>query len=161
MNYQPNSRRPGRNINRFGCFSYTREKSRGERRLGGRSAYSLAMALVWTGKDYGVLKCHLDPAYLDCSIVCGGGIKERAVRAALEKLEKSKASSFKAFLAAFETALDRMMKCRSWADEWSYPPLEDEEDEDRIDDYYQDEEILESYFRALDEPDLGSWRFGK
>ena len=52
-------------------------------KLAGRSSYSWAMALVWTGQDYGVLKCHLDAAYLDCTMICSGGIKEQYVKAAL------------------------------------------------------------------------------
>ena len=47
----------------------------GDRRMGGRSAYSFVLALVWTGKDYGVVKCHLDPTYLSCSMVACGGIQ--------------------------------------------------------------------------------------
>ena len=68
-------------------------------KLAGRSSYSLAMALVWTGQDYGVLKCHLDPAYLDCTMTCGGGIKEEYVKAALGVfLRKSqKMKTFNAF----------------------------------------------------------------
>ena len=68
-------------------------------KLAGISSYSLAMALVWTGQDYGVLKCHLDPAYLDCTMTCGGGIKEEYVKAALGVfLRKSqKMKTFNAF----------------------------------------------------------------
>ena len=118
------------------------------------------MALVWTGNDYGVLKCHLDPTYPDCSIVCAGGIKEKTVRAALDKLLKKKEeSSFKGFPADFETAVHKMMKSRAWADEWTYPPMEDDDDEERLDAYYQDENILESH--AFDKQDVGPWCFGK
>ena len=112
-----------------------------------------------------MLKCRLDTAYLDCSIVCGGGIHENVVKTALGVLlKKSKSiTTFKAFLAAFENSVDKMMNRSAWKEEWVYPPIpdDDDDDEDRIDDYFQDEEILESYFHAFEKPDLGSWCFGK
>lgn len=135
----------------------------GERRLGGRSSYSLAMALVWTGQDYGVLKCHLDPAYLDCTVTCGGGIKEQYVKAALGVfLRKSqKMKTFNAFAEAFESALNDMMEHKNWEEDWSYPPMgESDDDEDNLDTFYE-EEAMESYFQAFDKPDLGTWCFGK
>ena len=129
----------------------------GVRRFGGRSAFSYVMALVWTGKDYGVLKCHMDPTYLDCNMVCSGGVKEEVVTKALNGLKESKTKSFNDFAEAFETAVNEIMDSQEWEDQWSYPPM-DVEDTDA---YYQNEDILESYFHAFEQPDLGSWCFGK
>ncbi|CAK9014494.1 unnamed protein product [Durusdinium trenchii] len=133
----------------------------GDRRLGGRNAYSLVMALVWTGSDYGVLKCNLDPAYLDCNMHCSGGIKENTVTAALGVLLKRahKINTFKTFAAAFETALNKMIDDHAWGDEWVYPPLDGEPDEDP--DVYFDEDTMDGYFKTFDQPDLGSWCFGR
>lgn len=135
----------------------------GERRLGGRSSYSWAMALVWTGQDYGVLKCHLDAAYLDCTMICSGGIKEQYVKAALGVLlrKSQRMKTFNEFAEAFESALNDMMEHKKWEEDWSYPPMgEGDDDEDDLDTFYE-EETMESYFQAFEKPDLGTWCFGK
>ena len=128
----------------------------GDRRMGGRSAYSLIMALVWTGKDYGIVKCHLDPAYLDCTMEAWGGIQAQPVAAALEKLEKSKGmKSFKDFAGKLEDAINTMTKGATWTDEWSYPTLGDDSD-DEPDEF--DEEKAEKIFQVFEAPDsLGPW----
>jgi len=127
----------------------------GDRRMGGRSAYSLIMALVWTGKDYGVLKCHLDPAYLDCAMVAWWGIQAGPVDAALDKLEKSEGmKSFNDFEGEFEDAINTMTKGATWTDEWSYPnELDDDDDDGEF-----DEEKAEGTFQVFEAPDcLGPW----
>ena len=124
----------------------------GDRRMGGRSAYSFVLALVWTGKDYGVVKCHLDPTYLSCSMVACGGIQAGPASAALEKLEKSNGmKSFKDFAGKFEDAINTMTKGATWTDQWSYPTSDDDDDE-------FDDQKLEEIFRVLEAPDcLGPW----
>ena len=128
----------------------------GDRRMGGRSAYSLIMGLVWTGKDYGVLKCHLDPAYLDCNMEACGGIQAGPVAAALEKLEESDMKSFNDFAGEFEDAINTVTEVATWTDEWSYPILPDDSDDDELDEF--DEEKVEKIFQVKEAPDcLGPW----
>mmetsp|Transcript_3119 Transcript_3119/g.7253 ORF Transcript_3119/g.7253 Transcript_3119/m.7253 type:complete len:295 (-) Transcript_3119:128-1012(-) len=128
----------------------------GDRRLGGRSAYSFVMAMVWTGSDYGVLKLHMDPTYLAGDMICAGGIKENIATSALSVLleRSAKVNSFHELAEEFETAADKMAEHQAWDDQWTYPPMEDDR-------FYQDVETLESHFSVTEKPDLGPWCFGQ
>eukprot|EP00438_Fugacium_kawagutii_P009223 Skav224568 [mRNA] locus=scaffold4295:192200:193015:- [translate_table: standard] len=137
----------------------------GDRYLGD-SAGCLVMALISTGNDYGVLKCYLRDS-MDCCMVCGGGIKEKLVKQELGSLIKCKSRNmvniFEEFLLAFEVSINGMMNSASWSDEWTYPPtsiMEDDRSDIDFDDFYE-EDMLESYFHVLDQPDdVGPWCFG-
>ena len=114
-----------------------------------RSAYSWVMAVVWTGRDYGVLRCHLDPTYMDCDMTCGGGIAQSAGTVLETLLQESQGmKSFTAFMAEFDDATQEMLSKAQWTDHWSW------DDEDASD------EQLEAVFNASEVPGLGEWCFG-
>eukprot|EP00438_Fugacium_kawagutii_P024528 Skav231379 [mRNA] locus=scaffold1586:834683:835594:- [translate_table: standard] len=149
----------------------------GDRRLGSRSGYSGLLALVSTGNDFGVLKCHLDPASLDCCMVCGGGIQKETVKQALRalisgRLERhgrfearrkpsSKIDSFLQFIFAFEVAINKMLDSARWNDQWSYFSRDAFDGYSNPDQFFQDESKLQSYLSVRERPDLGPWCFGQ
>ena len=130
----------------------------GVRRHGGRSAYALNLALVWTGSEGGFVQCSMDPTYLDCGVrVCGGLSKEK-LEAALKGLQASSHQTFDDCFDAFSEAADELGKVAGWQEEWQYQ-FDDSDDDGEEDNQNGDEDRMQSTFAAPCAKDR-TWCFG-
>ena len=121
---------------------------------------SMALAVVWTGSEGGVVKSSYASEWPDCSITACGGVPERDMRTALASILQpamKKLRSFGELLHAFEDGLNSMEESSSWQDEWDYDIYGDGEDDRQDESGEESAEMSEE--DSIDPEDLELFTF--
>ena len=133
---------------------------------------AMALAVVWTGSEGGVVKTAYDSSWPDCGISACGGVSKNDMQSALASLQQlapGKRPSFTALLEAFEKSLNAMEEGAGWQEEWDYDESEwhreyhesgEESGEISDEEDVEPDDVQQSTFDAPARADA-TWHFGE